>query len=101
MSQHYKEDDLKQTGSIDHVEQVKEYHVESGGLTADGHKDIDYGFDPAEIKATMRKVDIRLMPIMAALYTVSGTFQLTLTPGLRYGPRQSCLCPCCQRNSNG
>jgi hypothetical protein len=37
----------------------------------DGYRDIDYGFDPAEVKRTLRKVDLRLIPILCAMYFVS------------------------------
>ena len=37
----------------------------------DGRVMIDAGFDAQEIKKTMRKVDWRLVPILAALYSIS------------------------------
>ncbi|GMK57426.1 hypothetical protein CspeluHIS016_0402600 [Cutaneotrichosporon spelunceum] len=33
--------------------------------------DIDHGFDPKEVSATVRKVDFRLIPILSALYCIS------------------------------
>lgn len=51
-------------------------HLEQSELPADDHHDsqlddIDAGFDPAFVKRTMRKVDLRLVPILAALYCIS------------------------------
>jgi hypothetical protein len=34
-------------------------------------EDIDEGFDPAEVKRTMRKVDWNLIPILSAMYCIS------------------------------
>ncbi|BEJ17664.1 hypothetical protein CspHIS471_0610650 [Cutaneotrichosporon sp. HIS471] len=33
--------------------------------------DIDHGFDPTEVNQTVRKVDLRLIPILSALYCIS------------------------------
>jgi MFS family permease len=33
--------------------------------------DIDHGFDPHEINTTVRKVDLRLIPILSAMYCIS------------------------------
>lgn len=36
------------------------------------HKiDIDAGFDPANVKRIVRKVDLRLIPVLSALYCIS------------------------------
>lgn len=37
----------------------------------DGYNDLDEGFDPAEVKRTLRKVDGRLIPILIAMYFIS------------------------------
>lgn len=50
-------------------------HLEKGEVVDDHHDaqtdDIDAGFDPAFVKQTMRKVDWRLVPILALLYAIS------------------------------
>lgn len=33
--------------------------------------DIDHGFDPMEVNQTVRKVDLRLIPILSAMYCIS------------------------------
>lgn len=54
-----------EVGSYEHQEVM-----EDGGTPRHYH-DIDEGFDPIAVKRTMRKVDWRLIPILAAMYTVS------------------------------
>lgn len=50
-------------------------HLEKGEVVDDHHDaqtdDIDAGFDPVFVKQTMRKVDWRLVPILALLYAIS------------------------------
>lgn len=48
-------------GEVAHLEKLDEAQSD----------DIDAGFDPAFVKRTMRKVDLRLVPILAALYCIS------------------------------
>lgn len=35
------------------------------------HRSIDEGFDPHEVNRTVRKVDLRLIPILSAMYCIS------------------------------
>lgn len=37
----------------------------------DGYNNLDEGFDPADVKRTLRKVDGRLIPILIAMYFIS------------------------------
>lgn len=84
MSHHkdHKEIDLvdeKHGETAEHLEHVQYSDNDVHTDTETGHKNIDYGFEPAQVKRIMRKVDLRLMPIMAALYTVSGKEYVGLT----------------------
>jgi len=38
---------------------------------AEAHRNIDHGFDPALVKRVTRKVDMRLIPVLSALYCIS------------------------------
>jgi hypothetical protein len=55
-----------------HIES-DEKRVEYGDASSEVRlsANIDEGFDPAFVKATMRKVDWRLIPILSAMYCVS------------------------------
>lgn len=75
MSNHSKEE-------IHHIEhndgsEKKAYSDENGqhveARAENGVIDIDEGFDPAVVKRTMRKIDLRLIPILTFMYLVSIT----------------------------
>jgi hypothetical protein len=61
----------KNPGSVTHFEHLKEKGDNAAELGRRPITDIDEGFDPAEVKHTLRRVDWRLIPILAAMYTVS------------------------------
>ena len=62
----------KDQGSVDHLEHIgDEKRVADTEQAAARVTDLDHGFEPAEVKHTLRKVDWRLIPVLAAMYTVS------------------------------
>lgn len=70
--------DTSQSHSVDSEKQSVQY-VEDTDMNKDfeenGYhktfKDIDEGFDPKEVKRIVRKVDLHLIPILAAMYCIS------------------------------
>lgn len=59
-----KEQSLDGKGHDSFIEEV-------GAVRQEGYNDLDEGFDPAEVKRTLRKVDGRLIPILIAMYFIS------------------------------
>jgi len=53
--------------SVSDIEKQKEQPTSETKLW----DDIDEGFDPAEVKATVRKVDWNIIPILSAMYCIS------------------------------
>lgn len=57
--------------SIHYVEdQDMKHELEETGYIRT-YADIDEGFDPKEVKRVVRKVDLHLIPILAAMYCIS------------------------------
>jgi len=66
-------EDLARVSSKGHESHIEVGEPDNGHANdrETGYNDIDYGFDPAELKKTIRKVDMRLIPILCAMYFVS------------------------------
>lgn len=65
---HLNHDVDSEKGEVIHSEKAVAADVDNHDSQYD---DLDAGFDPAFVKRTMRLVDIRLIPILAALYCIS------------------------------
>ncbi|GMK58091.1 hypothetical protein CspeluHIS016_0501230 [Cutaneotrichosporon spelunceum] len=64
----------KNSGEIQHIEATEKYALQGGEhveAVSDGVVDIDEGFDPVAVKRVMRKIDMRLIPILTFMYLVS------------------------------
>lgn len=62
-------EEVVQVKQLENVDTDLESQSSSGSGDDD---DIDAGWDPKAVARTMRKVDWRLIPVLAAMYTVSG-----------------------------
>ncbi|BEJ18112.1 hypothetical protein CspHIS471_0703890 [Cutaneotrichosporon sp. HIS471] len=62
----------KQNHAVETVEKREDWHHESDH--EDEYKngrDIDHGFEPEFVKRTVRKIDLRIIPILGAVYSIS------------------------------
>jgi hypothetical protein len=54
------------------LEHAENYSYSNDNVEANNfHNDVDHGFDPVILKKLMRKIDIRLIPILSAMYCIS------------------------------
>ncbi|BEI82241.1 hypothetical protein CcaverHIS002_0301090 [Cutaneotrichosporon cavernicola] len=69
---------------IRHVEHTNEKYSPDEGQHVEarndaGEVDIDAGYDPADVKRVMRKIDFRLIPILTMMYLVSAMDRANLS----------------------
>jgi len=70
----YRTDSPPKAPEIVHVEEAREdvpEDIEKGLDVSEAPVNIDEGYDPDLVKRTVRKIDWRLLPILAAMYSVS------------------------------
>jgi hypothetical protein len=55
----------------EHIEHAHDHDEKLPDTEGQTWRDIDDGFDVAKLKRTMRKVDRRIIPVLAAMYAIS------------------------------